>query len=259
MEVSNAYVVPQPETKQEETKQEDEESPVAKAEEETPQVESNNEMETEILVLEDSENIKEERGEDVKVETDEVHTVSEQDDASISIKTEEPEGETHIEETGSKLQELEHNSNESDDKQTEESVSDIPVAEVEEKDGELGQKDGEHRQEDGELGQKDGEHGQEDGEHGQKDGEHLDNKEAAASGDKATNSKETEMREIAGEEKQETEKVAVKTQVPQGKKDSAVSNNVIEETASKLREQRKNKVKALAGAFETVISLQDPK
>ncbi|GER39770.1 calmodulin-binding family protein [Striga asiatica] len=45
----------------------------------------------------------------------------------------------------------------------------------------------------------------------------------------------------------------------QGKKEITVSNDVIEETASKLREQRKNKVKALAGAFETVISLQDPK
>ncbi|TMW98253.1 hypothetical protein EJD97_004291, partial [Solanum chilense] len=47
-------------------------------------------------------------------------------------------------------------------------------------------------------------------------------------------------------------------QVVQGKKESVVSNNVIEETASKLREQRKNRVKALAGAFETVISLQEP-
>lgn len=36
-------------------------------------------------------------------------------------------------------------------------------------------------------------------------------------------------------------------------------NNVIEETASKLAETRKSKVKALVGAFETVISLQDTK
>ncbi|XP_030441695.1 uncharacterized protein LOC115663860 [Syzygium oleosum] len=36
-------------------------------------------------------------------------------------------------------------------------------------------------------------------------------------------------------------------------------NNVIEETASKLVETRKSKVKALVGAFETVISLQDTK
>ncbi|VFQ79360.1 unnamed protein product [Cuscuta campestris] len=41
--------------------------------------------------------------------------------------------------------------------------------------------------------------------------------------------------------------------------ESVVSNSVIEETASKLREQRKNRVRALAGAFETVISLQEPK
>uniref|UniRef100_A0A0V0I7E0 Putative myb-like protein X-like n=1 Tax=Solanum chacoense TaxID=4108 RepID=A0A0V0I7E0_SOLCH len=48
--------------------------------------------------------------------------------------------------------------------------------------------------------------------------------------------------------------------VVQGKYiESVVSNNVIEETASKLREQRKNKVRALAGAFETVISRQDHK
>ncbi|XP_031102644.1 putative uncharacterized protein DDB_G0277255 [Ipomoea triloba] len=49
----------------------------------------------------------------------------------------------------------------------------------------------------------------------------------------------------------ETNKPALK------RNESVVSNDVIEETASKLREQRKNKVKALAGAFETVISLQD--
>ncbi|XP_057799239.1 uncharacterized protein LOC131015058 [Salvia miltiorrhiza] len=39
-----------------------------------------------------------------------------------------------------------------------------------------------------------------------------------------------------------------------GKKDAALSNNVIEEMT---REQRRNKVRALAGAFETVISLQE--
>ncbi|KAK4354831.1 hypothetical protein RND71_027025 [Anisodus tanguticus] len=48
-------------------------------------------------------------------------------------------------------------------------------------------------------------------------------------------------------------------QVVQGKNESVISNDVIEETASKLREQRKNRVRALAGAFETVISLQEPK
>ncbi|OVA00913.1 Calmodulin-binding domain [Macleaya cordata] len=43
-----------------------------------------------------------------------------------------------------------------------------------------------------------------------------------------------------------------------GKKESQAYNDVIEETASKLLQKRKSKVLALAGAFETVISLQEP-
>lgn len=42
------------------------------------------------------------------------------------------------------------------------------------------------------------------------------------------------------------------------KKDSPAYNDVIAETSSKLMEKRKNKVKALVGAFETVISLEEP-
>ena len=42
----------------------------------------------------------------------------------------------------------------------------------------------------------------------------------------------------------------------QGKKESQAYNDVIEETASKLLEKRKNKVKALVGAFETVIDYE---
>ncbi|KAK3026207.1 hypothetical protein RJ639_040492 [Escallonia herrerae] len=57
-----------------------------------------------------------------------------------------------------------------------------------------------------------------------------------------------------------SEKVALRHQDVQGKKDAqGLFNNVIEETASKLVESRKSKVKALVGAFETVISLQDSK
>ncbi|KAI3462901.1 hypothetical protein Pfo_019564 [Paulownia fortunei] len=53
-------------------------------------------------------------------------------------------------------------------------------------------------------------------------------------------------------------KVILKHQDVQGKKDAqGLFNNVIEETASKLVESRKSKVKALVGAFETVISLQE--
>nr|XP_028963418.1 uncharacterized protein LOC103404491 [Malus domestica] len=56
------------------------------------------------------------------------------------------------------------------------------------------------------------------------------------------------------------EKVVLRHQDVQGKKDEkGLFNNVIEETASKLAETRKSKVKALVGAFETVISLQECK
>lgn len=55
-----------------------------------------------------------------------------------------------------------------------------------------------------------------------------------------------------------SEKVVLRHQDVQGKKDGqGLLNNVIEETASKLVESRKSKVKALVGAFETVISLQE--
>jgi hypothetical protein len=54
------------------------------------------------------------------------------------------------------------------------------------------------------------------------------------------------------------EKVVLRHRVVGGKKDDQkLFNNVIEETASKLVETRKSKVRALVGAFETVISLQD--
>lgn len=54
------------------------------------------------------------------------------------------------------------------------------------------------------------------------------------------------------------EKVVLRHRVVRGKKDDQkLFNNVIEETASKLVETRKSKVRALVGAFETVISLQD--
>ncbi|XP_010259023.1 PREDICTED: muscle M-line assembly protein unc-89-like isoform X2 [Nelumbo nucifera] len=60
--------------------------------------------------------------------------------------------------------------------------------------------------------------------------------------------------------KPESEKVVLRHQDVQGKKDTrGLFNNVIEETASKLVETRKSKVKALVGAFETVISLQESK
>ncbi|KAI5330194.1 hypothetical protein L3X38_029592 [Prunus dulcis] len=54
------------------------------------------------------------------------------------------------------------------------------------------------------------------------------------------------------------EKVVLRHQDVKGRKDvQNLFNNVIKETASRLVESRKSKVKALVGAFETVISLQD--
>ncbi|CAI9094891.1 OLC1v1030721C1 [Oldenlandia corymbosa var. corymbosa] len=74
-------------------------------------------------------------------------------------------------------------------------------------------------------------------------------------------STENKLDDVSEEEvKKDVDKIITKPEVVQGKRDSAVvSNDVIEETANKLREQRKNKVRALAGAFETVISLQESK
>ncbi|KAA8542507.1 hypothetical protein F0562_023659 [Nyssa sinensis] len=58
----------------------------------------------------------------------------------------------------------------------------------------------------------------------------------------------------------ESQKVVLRHQAVEGRKDvRSLFNNVIEETASKLVQTRKSKVKALVGAFETVISLQDIK
>lgn len=58
--------------------------------------------------------------------------------------------------------------------------------------------------------------------------------------------------------KTESETVTLKHQEMQEKKEAQeLLNRVIEETASKLEVDRKTKVEALVGAFETVISLQD--
>ncbi|XP_071920036.1 uncharacterized protein [Coffea arabica] len=90
----------------------------------------------------------------------------------------------------------------------------------------------------------------------------FDEKEESSDGSLVLDSQhETDSaKDVAKEVKKGPERETTKPEVIQGKNDSApLSNNVIEVTASKLREQRKNKVKALAGAFETVISLQDNK
>ena len=63
----------------------------------------------------------------------------------------------------------------------------------------------------------------------------------------------------ARDTKPETEKILLRHQEAVGKNYNLDLNNVIEETASILVKTRKSKVKALVGAFETVISLRDRK
>ncbi|KAE9460285.1 hypothetical protein C3L33_07812, partial [Rhododendron williamsianum] len=79
------------------------------------------------------------------------------------------------------------------------------------------------------------------------EGSQMECKEREKVADTVTETK-TQMENTAGKQQQQR----------QGKKETQAYNDVIEETASKLREKRKNKVKALVGAFETVISLQEP-
>ncbi|XAR71038.1 hypothetical protein NMG60_11028118 [Bertholletia excelsa] len=74
-----------------------------------------------------------------------------------------------------------------------------------------------------------------------------------------TSSNEKDVEDVGTENKPEEKNVAATQPVAgQGKKDSQAYNDVIEKTASKLMEKRRNKVRALVGAFETVISLQEP-
>ncbi|RWR84334.1 high mobility group nucleosome-binding domain-containing protein 5-like protein [Cinnamomum micranthum f. kanehirae] len=61
---------------------------------------------------------------------------------------------------------------------------------------------------------------------------------------------------IIEDPKRETEEKKPRRQGSHGRRESQVYNDVIEETASKLVEERKSRVKALVGAFETVISFE---
>ncbi|KAK8949524.1 hypothetical protein KSP39_PZI005029 [Platanthera zijinensis] len=69
-----------------------------------------------------------------------------------------------------------------------------------------------------------------------------------------------DVKSLGAEARTKSISIKLKHQDSQEKKDGpALFNHVIEETASKLAEVRKSKVKALVGAFETVISLQGTK
>ncbi|KAJ0704228.1 putative Calmodulin-binding domain, plant [Helianthus annuus] len=72
------------------------------------------------------------------------------------------------------------------------------------------------------------------------------------------NFKKTIVEEPTDDGKKESETVTLKHQEMQKKKEAQeLLNRMIEETASKLEIDRKTKVEALVGAFETVISLKD--
>ncbi|GAB4860820.1 hypothetical protein Ancab_035982 [Ancistrocladus abbreviatus] len=71
--------------------------------------------------------------------------------------------------------------------------------------------------------------------------------------------KKTEIVDKSHAREHESEKIVLKHQEASNKRDSLSLNNVIEETASELVKTRKSKVKALVGAFESVMFLRDRK
>ncbi|PIN05029.1 hypothetical protein CDL12_22431 [Handroanthus impetiginosus] len=247
VENSNTSVEPQPQPQHE-----DQESCIPEAEEQIVQAVNNSEKGTDDLVLENQEssNIGQIESESDDKDASKTviagdNTVSEHQDAPIGMKTDETVDKLHNERTSIKQEELhEHNMNEVIRGNIDESVADNPnkddKEDVEEKEvievqeTTLDKKEHNEVLEVQEIA--------------------TDNKEEAINGNEVNESKEPELREVVEEKKKEAENVP-----PRGKKESTVSNDVIEETASKLREQRKNKVRALAGAFETVISLQETK
>ncbi|KAJ4908338.1 Plant calmodulin-binding protein-related [Raphanus sativus] len=94
----------------------------------------------------------------------------------------------------------------------------------------------------------------------------ADTSSTKASSQRSLKTKETNFRDDKEEEQHKPKpkplEVVLKHQEDTEKKKSCDSrallfNNVIEETANKLVETRKSKVKALVGAFESVISLQE--
>ncbi|KAL2236855.1 ABC transporter F family member 4 [Sesamum indicum] len=164
--------------------------------------------------------------EDANVVKVEFSEVPENQDAPLGVMMEEPDDDSDIKEISSPQQELkEQGTNEINNINSDESVAGAPNEDVEEE---------ERKEEEEEEAMLSNEN------------------EEVAIGSEAHEPKETELKEIVVEVNREAENATPKSQ-----KNSPVSNDVIEETANKLREQRKNKVKALAGAFETVISLQE--
>lgn len=223
-EVSISYDVTQPEQNPKV-----QESSINEAKEEGSKVGSSNENKADVLVQVDPDSISNAH---TKAENDkEVGLTKDKQDITLAVKREVAEDISQLLETVNIVNNINqefsdaHNKNEITSSKTHETVADNPTSGVEEMNKEPAKT------------------------------VVSDKKEAVGTESEVHVTKETEAQEVGWE----TEKVAAKTQVPKAKKGSVLSNDVIEETASKLREQRKNKVKALAGAFETVISLQEQK
>ncbi|XP_074304125.1 uncharacterized protein LOC141638678 isoform X2 [Silene latifolia] len=90
-----------------------------------------------------------------------------------------------------------------------------------------------------------------------KRGRILGEDQSAEVGDEKSLKSGNRMANEVSDTRPEPKKVHLRRQETSGKKDSIDLNNVIEETASKLVKMRNSKVKALVGAFETVMSIRD--
>ncbi|KAL4603278.1 hypothetical protein ACB092_10G112600 [Castanea dentata] len=180
-----------------------------------------------------------------KVMPCDIPEVSEEIKTKATAQIEEAEDKAQKEEEA----ENEHRGEENESKEesnVEESVaiSDEAVVEVKEDKGEVKEDKGE----DSEAENKN-------------EGNMVDEKEEVDGGSEGLKLKEGQDVEVGAVEETKPEVVntaSSKRQVGQGKKESQAYNDVIEETASKLLEKRKNKVKALVGAFETVIDIETP-
>lgn len=154
-----------------------------------------------------------------------------------------------IEEAGDKLQELENSENQSKE---EESVGDKDeLSESRQEESVASEEKVEVKEQKVEESAAD----EDSGDYDKTEDNRVAEKEAVDGGNEGLDSKDGQDVEGGVDEtKPEEPNTASSTrQVGPGKRDSQANNDVIEETASKLLQKRKNKVKALVGAFETVI------
>lgn len=215
--------------------QEDQESSVTDVEEEREikAEESNGELPPHVSVVEEAQK------EDIKADTG----------GSLIVRAAEPEKNQNEEIKKSESSNVLENQNESLDVHMEEAEDDKEIFEET-------RKDESHESHQKEIVDGDDKEGEESATETSQDKSH-DKKEEVGEGSQTECKDKEEVEDIVTETKTQMENTAGKHQ-PQGKKETQAYNDVIEETASKLREKRKNKVKALVGAFETVISLQEP-